>query len=445
MPRLRHLMAGIVLVGAVAPLTAQDEALPTVAETGEPTAPPPPDWSKPFLEPDAVILHEWRGEHANDQFGWVAEDAGDVNGDGVNDVITSAPFWQVDGKPAGRVYLYSGKSGALLASHDGAPGDLLGMAVSGIGDVDGDGFADYAAGAPQPRTGAGEVKVWSGKTHALLGSFDGDQPGDSFGRELAGCGDFDRDGTPDLLIAAPGFAGGAGRVHRISGAGGDRVDHFDGGPGETLGSVVAGDFDGEHPLMVLGAMNAGEGQRGEVRVYRGLTPELHFTLQAREHNVNLGRFFASVFGDCNGDGVPDVYCVDFESNAGGAGSGEAVVASGEDGAVLHRFVGAAGEGLGIGNAVAGDYDGDGAADLVIGAWTNSEQAPSAGKVYLRSGRNGAVLRTWTCVNANDTFGFDATVLGDVDDDGRPDYLFTSAWSGANGVRSGRVFVMSGAD
>ncbi len=426
MASLCHLLAAVIL-GCAAP---QD--------------PPPPDWSKPFLEEDAVILHEWRGENANDQFGWVADDAGDVDGDGVNDVVTSAPFWQKEGKPAGRVYVYSGKTGELLAKHEGEPGDLLGMSVTGLGDLTGDGLAEYAAGAPQPNTGAGEVVVWMGGSHEELGSFDGVNPGDRFGREVAGCGDFDRDGVPDLLVAAPGFDAVAGRVYRISGKTGDRVDHFDGGPGENLGSVIAGDFDGESPLMVLGAMNAGEGRRGEVRVYRGLEPELAFTLRAHEKNVNFGRFFASVFGDADGDGVPDVYCVDFESNAGGPSSGEVVVVSGADGAELHRFVGQDGEGLGIGNAVAGDYDGDGHADLVIGAWVNSEQAPSAGKVYLRSGKTGEVLRTWTCVTANDTFGFDATLLGDVDGDGRPDYLFTSAWSGVNGAKSGRVFVMSGA-
>jgi hypothetical protein len=80
---------------------------------------------------------------------------------------------------------------------------------------------------------------------------------------------------------------------------------------------------------------------------------------------------------------------------------------------------------------------------VIGAWQNPEGAPSGGRVYLISGASRAVLTTWTCRQAGDTFGFDATGLGDVDGDGRIDYLLTSGWSPANGAKTGRVFIVAG--
>jgi hypothetical protein len=64
-------------------------------------------------------------------------------------------------------------------------------------------------------------------------------------------------------------------------------------------------------------------------------------------------------------------------------------------------------------------------------------------VTLLSGKDGAPLRAITCKVRGDTFGFDATGMGDVDGDGRIDMLLTSAWSGVSGTRSGRVFLIAG--
>jgi hypothetical protein len=64
-------------------------------------------------------------------------------------------------------------------------------------------------------------------------------------------------------------------------------------------------------------------------------------------------------------------------------------------------------------------------------------------VYLYSGRSGRLLRTWTCANEGETFGFDATGLGDVDGDGLIDFLLTSAYSPVKGAQTGRAFVIAG--
>ncbi len=83
------------------------------------------EFSDPFREPYEIV-HEWRGEAAGDQFGWIARNIGDVDADGVNDVTTSAPTHAGAGPAAGKIYVYSGESGALLWSADGEPNGQLG-------------------------------------------------------------------------------------------------------------------------------------------------------------------------------------------------------------------------------------------------------------------------------------------------------------------------------
>jgi hypothetical protein len=103
---------------------------------------------------------------------------------------------------------------------------------------------------------------------------------------------------------------------------------------------------------------------------------------------------------------------------------------------------AANEGFGTSPSVAGDVDGDGHADLIVGAWQFSGAAIGAGKAYLQSGADGHLLASYTCKTPGDTFGFDAVTMGDIDRDGTSDFLITSGWSGVHGFHSGRVFIIS---
>ena len=119
------------------------------------------------------------------------------------------------------------------------------------------------------------------------------------------------------------------------------------------------------------------------------------------------------------------------------------VHSGKSGRRLLTLTGeTAGEGFGIGPATAGDVNGDGRADLIVGAWQYAGAAVSGGRATLYSGKDGRAMKTWTCKVPGDTFGFDAVGMGDVDRDGTLDLLITSAWSGIHGYHSGRVFLIS---
>jgi hypothetical protein len=128
-----------------------------------------------------------------------------------------------------------------------------------------------------------------------------------------------------------------------------------------------------------------------------------------------------------------------------AGGGKVIVHSGADGRELVAIFGTVpGEGLGTSPSDAGDVDGDGIGDLIIGAWQNREGAVSGGRAYLYSlGKNAKLLRTITCKQSGDTLGFDACGIGDVDGDGKVDFLITSAWSNNPSPKTGRVFIIAG--
>jgi len=407
----------------------------------------------PAFREDVAVLRAWNGESGGDQFGWIGRNAGDADGDGVADVLLSAPTRNEPGRRScGKIYLYSGADGALLFERTGSAGESLGIGIDGAGDVNGDGHADVLAGASGSAGNTGAAYVFSGKDGEILLTLRGESRGDLFGRKVAGVGDIDGDGHDDVLVGAPNHdgPGGAdsGRAYLLSGKDGSRILALDGTTaGERFGNAVDGSSSSAEKLLVIGAPGAGEGARGRVYVYRyeSGSAELAFAIESGPDDVNLGRMFVSAVGDVDGDGVVDVYGSDWESNANGVtGSGRIYVHSGADGRRLHRLEGsAAGDGFGIGTAEAGDVDGDGCDDLLVGAWQNDEGASGAGKCTLYSGRDGRVLATYTCANPGDTFGFDTTGMGDLDGDGALDFLVTSAWSAYNGPQSGRAFVVSG--
>jgi hypothetical protein len=393
----------------------------------------------PFVE-HARIIHEWRGERAGDEFGWIARPIGDVDRDRVSDLVVSAPSNLPYGTATGWVYVYSGKSGALLWKHEGTPGATLGISVEAAGDVNRDGVPDVIAGAP----GVNMAFVYSGRDGRELLRLSGDSADQNLGSNVAGVGDLDHDGYADVIAAAPGSnatAAGAGRAYVFSGRDGRRLLTLDGeAAGNGFGSATAGGSG----FIVVGSGSAGPQGLGRVYVYRGLSSQPLFMRDADSTGAAFGSGFASVLGDLNGDGTPDIYAVDFSNRALGPATGRAYVFSGVDGATLLTITGdSAGEGFGIGPAVAGDLDGDGRADLVVGSWQYGGAAWSGGRVTVRSGQDGHVLEAITGKVPGETLGFDAAGIGDVDGDGRTDYLVTSAWSMVNGLRSGRTYIVAG--
>lgn len=405
------------------------------------------DFADPFVE-EVRIIHEWEGEAANDQFGWIARKLGDVDGDDVPDYVTSATTSGAGGESAGRVYVYSTKTGKLLWKRDGQANDHLGSGLEAAGDTNGDGIPDVVASAPGQR-----AHIYSGNDGRILLTLKAERKDENFGEHVAGCGDVNRDGFADVIVGAPPRQKSRtdparldliGHAYVYSGKDGRLLLNLEGEKaGDGFGCAVTGYADKETMFLVVGASTAGPKKKGRVYVYDQLLTEQKFTIEADDTGKALGAMFVTVPGDTDGDGVPDIYVSDWSNEAKGPSTGRIYLHSGKDGHRLLTLTGeTAGEGFGTCAAAAGDVDGDGCADLIVGSWQYGGAAVSGGRAYLYSGKSGKLLKTYTCRTPGDTFGFDAVGMGDTDDDGIADLLITSGWSAVSGFHSGRVFLIS---
>ena len=411
----------------------------------------PPVW--PQCTPE--ILYTFTGEASSDNLGYSVSGAGDVNNDGYADLIVGAHWNDAGGTNAGRAYVYSGQTGALLYTFTGAAtDDLFGCSVSGAGDVNNDGYADVIVGARYNDAGgsdAGRAYVYSGQTGAPLYTFTGAAGADLFGGSVSGAGDVNKDGYADLIVGAYfNDAGGsdAGRAYVYSGRTGALLRTFTGAAaGDLFGGSVSGagdvNDDGYADLIVGARHNdAGSSDAGRAYVYSGQSGALLNTFTGAAAGDEFGCSVSGA-GDVNKDGYADLIVGAYYNDAGGTNAGRANVYSGQTGALLHTFTGEAADNwFGFSVSGAGDVNNDGCADLIVGAWYNDAGGVDAGRAYVYSGQSGALLYTFTGEAAEDYFGYSVSGAGDINNDGYADLIIGAWYNNAGGVDAGRAYVYS---
>ena len=330
-----------------------------------------------FSGSDGSVLYKFDGEVAsNDFFGSSVSGAGDVNGDGMADLIVGVSGEDNNGLSSGNARVFSGNDGSVLYNFDGDDSFAsLGESVSDAGDVNGDGRADMIVG------GNGFARVFSGSNGSILYHFEGNE-GDQFGFSVSGAGDVDGDGTPDLIVGAPGqlfFSSDTGDAHVFSGSDGSVLYNFGGDSvTEQFGASVssAGDVngDGKDDLIVGAPFDDDNGfNSGSVRVLSGSDGSVLYIFDGDGSSRLFGGSVSGV-GDVNGEGKADLII----GNPNGNSNGTARVFSGSDGTILYDFdgtsLGVVGSGFGgsasFGTSVsnAGDVNGDGIEDIIVGSF-----------------------------------------------------------------------------
>ncbi|MGB6836627.1 MAG: flexitail domain-containing putative surface protein [Dehalococcoidia bacterium] len=315
---------------------------------------------------------------------------GDVNGDGNGDIAVGASDEDVGAMVGqGRAYVFSGTDGSLLytlTTTDPQWGAWFGHSVA-VGDVDGDGKADIAAGAPLewvgPNDHQGRAYVFSGADGSLLFTLDTPNPQEwlSFGWSVA-LGDVDGDGKADIAVGADnqdvGTTPNQGRAYVFSGADGSLLLTLDTpNPQEDpeFGrSVAVGDVDGDGSGdIVVGAHQedvGGNPDEGRAYVFSGADGSLLFTLDTPNPEAHAWFGFSVAVGDINGDANGDIVVGAHEEDvAGNADQGRAYVFSGADASLLSTLDMPFPQGnAGFGHSVAvGDVTTDGNGDVAVGS------------------------------------------------------------------------------
>lgn len=377
---------------------------------------------------------------------------GDHNGDGVADYIVGAPdfdntqsfFGTIN---SGRVYIFSGAP--ELRSHSNAAGFQVdpGHRVGVVGDVNGDGFDEYVIGNHDPGGSGsfnGQASVYDGRTGGLLYSLsDPASAPNKFGFDVAGAGDFNGDGTPDIIVGAPDYAP-RGAAFIYSGTNGSLITTLLGGVGAgDFGAAVdgAGDVNGDgrddvvigDPFHLIGA--------GRVAIYSGAT----FGLIGNVIGSSAERLGTDVagLGDLDADGFADVAAgapdASLNNPNDDAGALRVYIGSGAGIFPAYSVLGTVGERCGTSVASAGDVNGDGLPDIVVGG-PNYSSMPLLGSDVLLRGRvrvidgiSGSVIATRLGDEAGDRMGISVSGAGDFDGDGRCDFIGGAPFADRQGI------------
>lgn len=437
----------------------------------------------------------WTAEsdYVNAEIGRSVGMAGDVNGDGYGDIIVGA--WKYENMTAseGAAFVFHGSASGLnngsrpvgypsnadWSAEGNAPGTYMGSAVFTAGDVNGDGYADVIVGAQYYDNGQadeGGAFVFHGSKWGLdlggsrpVGSpsnadwrAEGNQASARFGSAVSTAGDVDGDGYAEIVVAAivydtPGPYTNAGRVsvYRGSAVGlsASPMRTWDGTQNDAyLGSSVgtAGDVNGDgYADVVVGSYGHDNGQTDEGRAYvyhgsaGGLVSEYAWMQEENRNGARLGIEVST--SDVNGDGYADLMAL--SPYGGGSGGGRFHVYHGDTGS-LPASPSATRYGAFDCVANAGDVNGDGYMDVIVGDGGYDNGQVNEGRVWIYFGGSAGISASpdWSAeVNVVDAWlGEACSAAGDVDGDGYGDVIVGAPGYNRNYTQQGCAFIYHGA-
>ncbi|MBK7948479.1 MAG: NF038122 family metalloprotease [Deltaproteobacteria bacterium] len=441
---------------------------------------------------------------ASSQLGFAVATAGDVNGDGYDDVIVGAPLYDAGTADEGAAFVFLGSAFGVdqvnpLQAHAQLEGNQLaaqmGNSVASAGDVNGDGYGDVIVGSALFNAGqADEGAAWiylgsstgipDGGPATAHAGFESNQTNAQMGFSVATAGDVNGDGYDDVIVGAPFYDDGSldeGMAFLYHGS----ATGFAFGSPTTANTRLAsnqidarfgvdvasaGDVDGDGLSdVIVGAhtYDAGSIDEGGAFVFRGNAAGIadaspataHARLESNQANALFGFSVASA-GDVNGDGLSDVIvgALAYDFQPGDADMGAAFVFAGSatgiaDGSAataatqIHQDQ--AGAQFGRSVASAGDVNGDGYSDLIVGAMLWDALAVDEGAVFVYLGRaagipnDPSVYRTLGTGQATSLLGIAVSSAGDVNGDGYDDVIVGANLHENGETDEGAAFVHHG--
>jgi VCBS repeat-containing protein len=555
----------------------------TVSINGAGAAPAAPRIDLSLITPAEGFIIQ--GDSAGDAAGWSVSSAGDVNGDGFADLIIGARGGDDGGAEAGEAYVVFGGAGGFgtlvggrrvldLTTLTPAQGfiiqgdlanDRTGYSVASAGDVNGDGFSDLIIGATLGKINSANSTA-GGTAHVVFGgasgfgtavgarqvldlttlsaaqgfTIRGRQSGSDTGKSVSSAGDVNGDGFADLIVGAPMFnlafasqlnegaafvifggAGVFGSAQTVAGVSRQFVTTLplterqgfsifspgldQGNSGQSVSA--AGDVNGDGFSDFIVGVPYGSNSIGKALVVFGgtdgigalqsgsrsldtwrVTPAQGFVIQGDAAGDRTGVSVSSA-GDVNGDGFADLIIGAYTGDDGGNNAGEAYVvfgAAGGPGTAVANAIGViqqvvnlttltAAQGfiiqadtaldfVGRSVASAGDVNGDGFADVIVGANGGDDGGNSAGEAYVlfggaggfgvadAAGRRVVDLTTLTASQgliiqgdvAEDQAGFAVSSAGDINGDGFADLIVGAPFGDDGGSSAGEAYVLYGA-